>query len=103
MTGEQALAKYLEVAGNIVSGLGGRIVSSIPVEQVLVGPADEHWDRAVIVYFPSRKALVQLGMNADFQKISRHRKACCSNYRLLHLAGASFGGFSNRLFATKSA
>ena len=38
ITGEQAYAAYGELAGKAIAQLGGRVVVSTPVSQVMIGP-----------------------------------------------------------------
>jgi uncharacterized protein (DUF1330 family) len=90
VTGEEAYARYGSIAGEVISELGGGIVFSTPVDQVMIGPSDQRWDQAAIMYFPTRRAFVGMLRNADFQAASRHRKAALSNHVMLHLDGKPF-------------
>ena len=91
VTGREAYLRYGEVAGRFIAELGGRVVFSSPVEQVMMGPSDPQWDLAAIMYFPSRRAFMEMLSNPDFQSASRHRKAALADHTMLHLAGAPFG------------
>lgn len=90
ITGQEAFARYSEVAGQFIVDLGGRVAFSTPVEQVMIGPSDPSWDAAAVMYFPSRIAFMQMLSNPEFQSASRHRKAALANHTMLHLAGAPF-------------
>lgn len=91
VTGREAYARYGEVAGEALEKLGGRVVFTTPVDQVMIGPADPAWDLAAIMYFPTRAAFMQMLTDPGFQAASRHRKAALANHTMLHLAGAPFG------------
>lgn len=43
---------------------------------------------AAIMYFPSRRAFIEMTMDPDFQAASRHRKAGLANHYPAHLDGA---------------
>jgi uncharacterized protein (DUF1330 family) len=90
VSGEEAFARYGASAGPFVVGCGGRVVFSTPVDQVMIGPDQPAWDVAAIMYFPTRRAFVEMLSDPAFQKASRHRKAALANHCMLHLAGGPF-------------
>ena len=90
VSGEEAYARYSAAAGPFVVGCGGRVVFSAPVDQVMIGPEEPAWDLAAIMYFPTRRAFVEMLSDSEFQHSSRHRKAALANHCMLHLAGAPF-------------
>lgn len=88
--GMEAWARYSAIAGKYIADLGGRVVFSTPVAQILIGPEDAQWDIAAIMYFPTRKAFTEMLSNPTFQKASRHRKAALANHCMIHLDGNPF-------------
>lgn len=58
ITGVEAWATYGATAGKYIIDLGGRVVFSTAVDQVLIGSEDAQWDQAAIMYFPTRKAFI---------------------------------------------
>jgi len=90
ISGQEAFQRYGEVAGKFIQELGGRMVFSVPAEQVLIGPDTANWDVAAIMYFPHRRAFLQMSSDSDFQKASRHRKAALKNHHMIHLNGEAF-------------
>lgn len=90
VTGEVAYERYGAVAGPTIVGLGGRVVFSTPVDQVMIGPSDPAWDLVAIMYFPTRNAFMQMLSDPEFQHASRHRKAAFANHCMLHLNGEPF-------------
>ncbi len=90
ISGREAFERYGEVAGPFIQGLGGRIVFSVPAEQVLIGPDTANWHVAAIMFFPSRQAFLQMTSDASFQRASRHRKAALKNHQMVHLNGETF-------------
>lgn len=90
VSGEEAYSRYGKIAGPFIERLGGRIVFSTQVDQVLIGPAEPDWDVAAIMYFPTRSAFMDMLSDPDFRHASRHRKAALANHCMLHLAGDVF-------------
>ena len=90
VSGREAYERYGEMAGKTLAGLGGRVVFSNTIDQMMIGPSDSSWDMAAIMYFPIRKAFAQMLSDPEFQSASRHRKAALANHTMLHLAGAPF-------------
>ena len=90
ISGQDAFHLYGGVAGKTIEDLGGRVVMSAPVEQVLIGHEVANWHAAAIMYFPSRGAFLQMMSDANFQRASRHRKAALKNHYMIHLNGEAF-------------
>ena len=90
VSGREAYDRYGAIAGPFIIELGGRVVFSTPVDQVLIGPEDPAWDIAAIMYFPTRSAFMEMLSNPEFQDSSRHRKAALANHCMIHLAGDPF-------------
>ncbi len=90
VSGQEAYARYGATAGKAIIDVGGRVVFSTPVDQVMIGTDDIAWDIAAIMYFPTREAFTQMLANPDFQSASRHRKAAMANHQMLHLQGDPF-------------
>ena len=90
VSGQEAFARYSESAGPFIVKLGGHVAFSTPVDQVMIGPEQPDWDIAAIMFFPTRRAFMQMLSDPDFQQASRHRKAALENHCMLHLNGEPF-------------
>jgi len=90
ISGEQAYGKYAHIAGKFIEQLGGRVVFSSPVDQVMIGQEDIKWDLTAIMYFPTRQVFIKMLTDPKFQKVSRHRKAALANHFMMHIDGYSF-------------
>ena len=90
VAGQEAYARYSASAGPFIVQLGGRVVFSTPVDQVMIGSDDPAWDIAAIMYFPTRSAFMQMLSEPDFQAASRHRKAALASHCMIHLNGEPF-------------
>ena len=57
-------------------------------ERAQYAPGDEEYGTvAAIMFFPSRRAFVEMLTDPAFQAVSRHRKAALANHCMLHLNG----------------
>ena len=90
VTGQEAYTRYSATAGKFITDMGGRVVFSTPVDQVMIGPADPQWDLVAVMYFPTRKAFMEMLSDPKFQEASRHRKVAFASHCMLHLAGDPF-------------
>ena len=63
------------------------MVFSAAADQVLIGPEEANWHMAAIMYFPSRRAFMQMMADPNFQQASRHRKAALKRHQMIHLNG----------------
>ena len=90
VSGREAYARYGESAGPFIMELGGKVVFSTPVDQVMIGGEDPAWDLAAVMYFPTRSAFIAMLSDPAFQDSSRHRKAALANHSMIHLAGDPF-------------
>ena len=90
ISGREAYARYSAIAGKRIAGIGGRVVFSTSVDQVMIGPSEPKWDVSAVMYFPTRSAFMGMLADPEFQAASRHRKAALQNHYMLHIAGDSF-------------
>ena len=95
-TGAEAYAAYGRDSAAVFERLGGRIVWRGALEQVLIGPSDEHWDLCFIAEYPSPEAFADMAKDPDYRKAVAHRQAAVEDSRLIRLAplpvGEGFGG-----------
>lgn len=94
-TGAEAYAAYGRESGPIFRRVGGRIAWSGVFRLMLIGPAEELWDRCFIAEYPSGAAFVEMVKDPDYQKAVIHRQAAVLDSRLIRLnpreAGQGFG------------
>jgi uncharacterized protein (DUF1330 family) len=95
-TGTEAYAAYGRESQPVFQRLGGRIVWRGKFEQMLIGPADEHWDICFIAEYPSVAAFVEMIKDPVYRAAMVHRQAAVSDSRLIRLSPSSTGdGFGN--------
>lgn len=94
-TGTEAYAAYGRESGPVFRRVGGRIAWSGDFRLMLIGPADELWDRCFIAEYPSGAAFVEMVKDPAYQNAVVHRQAAVLDSRLIRMAprhsGAGFG------------
>jgi uncharacterized protein (DUF1330 family) len=73
-TGAQAYARYGELAGPFVERHGGRLIWQGQAREHLVGDTHYDWDVVLMVSWPKRQNLLDLGSDPEYQAIAHHRK-----------------------------
>jgi uncharacterized protein (DUF1330 family) len=95
-TGAEAYAAYGRESGPIFRRVGGRIAWSGDFRLMLIGPAEELWDRCFIAEYPSGAAFVEMVKDPEYQKAVIHRQAAVLDSRLIRLNPRSAGqGFAD--------
>jgi hypothetical protein len=49
VSGREAYERYGEMPGKTLAGLGGRVVFSTTIDQMMIGPFDSSWDMAAVM------------------------------------------------------
>ena len=75
LTGEEAYSIYgLEVQEHLKK-VDAELIFSGKVERLMLGEVGELWDVIAIAKYPSRKAMMEMIMDADYQESEKHRAA----------------------------
>ena len=73
LSGAESYTKYGELAGPVVAKHGGKLVwSGVPTQQ-LIGDMDYDWDLVLLVSWPKRQNLIDLGSDPDYEAIAHYR------------------------------
>lgn len=73
-TGRDAYDRYARVARGLVEARGGRVVWAGAVElAALHEGGDVAWDTALLVYYPSRAAFLEMVTSPEYLKANVHR------------------------------
>ena len=75
LTGEEAYGLYAAEVINLVEKYGGEFLFAGKVNRLMLGEVEEMWDSIAIVEYPSRKAMFDMTMDPENQKIHVHRDA----------------------------
>ena len=83
LSGAEAFVRFIALSGQLFSRVGGRMVWSGVPEQLLIGPADEAWDAAYIVNYPSADAFLAMIADPVHRQSEAHRKAAVATARII--------------------
>ena len=75
LTGEEAYRLYAAEVINLVQKYGGEFLFAGKVNRLMLGEVEEMWDSIAIAKYPSRKAMFEMTMDPEYQKIHIHRDA----------------------------
>ena len=74
-SGAAAYGRYARAVGEMIEDVGGRTVWAGRADQILIGDSDHDWDLAVLVEFPTRRALLELTTQPEYQPIHGDRES----------------------------
>jgi uncharacterized protein (DUF1330 family) len=89
MSGMEAYMKYAAAMTALVQGVGGRIIWSGRVTDMVIGESDVDFDVVALMEYPSRRAFAELVRDARVQEIGVHRAAGLAGQWLLAATQAS--------------
>ena len=75
LSGEEAYALYAIEVINYVEKYGGEFIFAGKVSRLMLGEVEEMWDAVAIAKYPNRKAMLDMTMDPEYQKIHVHRDA----------------------------
>ena len=75
LTGEEAYRLYAAEVINLVEKYGGEFLFAGKVNRLMLGEVEEMWDSIAIAKYPSRKAMFEMTMDPEYQKIHVHQDA----------------------------
>jgi uncharacterized protein (DUF1330 family) len=75
LSGEEAYGLYAAEVINLVEKYGGEFLFAGKVNRLMLGEVDELWDSIAIAKYPNRKAMFEMTMDPEYQKIHVHRDA----------------------------
>ncbi len=75
LSGEEAYGLYAAEVINLVEKYGGKFLFAGKVNRLMLGEVEEMWDSIAIAKYPNRKAMFEMTMDPEYQKIHVHRDA----------------------------
>ena len=75
LSGEEAYGLYAAEVVNLVKKYGGEFLFAGKVNRLMLGEVDEMWDSIAIAKYPNRKAMFEMTIDPEYQKIHVHRDA----------------------------
>jgi len=82
-SGREAYQRYGAVASRTIATSGGRLLWLGVVGSTVIGPAEERWDDAILVEYPSRRAFIEMVTQPEYLAAAPHRTAALSDSRLI--------------------
>lgn len=75
LSGKEAYQIYLDEVQGHLEKVGGQSIFLGEVERLMLGEVEELWDWVAIAEYPSRKAMLEMVMDSEYQKSEEHRSA----------------------------
>ena len=83
-TGREAYERYAAVAQGLVEGVGGRLVwAGIVDHPALHEGGDADWSAALLVWYPSRAAFVEMVTSERYLEANVERRNGCEKHLIL--------------------
>ncbi|MEM7469540.1 MAG: DUF1330 domain-containing protein, partial [Pseudomonadota bacterium] len=82
-SGAEAYQRYSERAVPLIEKFDARVVFSGPALASVIGPTDEHWDKVLLVEYPSIKTFIDMASSAEYAQFAYHRTAAVEDSRLI--------------------
>lgn len=74
-TGAEAYRIYADEVEAHVAKVGGKMIFGGQVSRLMLGEVEDLWDSVALVMYPSRKAMLAMIQDPDYQASAIHRKA----------------------------
>ena len=75
LTGREAYSIYGKEVVAHLEKVGGKSVITGKVSRLMLGEVEDLWDSIALARYPSRKAMVEMMMDSDYQESEKHRSA----------------------------
>ena len=75
LSGKEAYQIYADEVQGHLEKVGGQSIFFGEVERLMLGEVEELWDWVAIAEYPSRKAILEMVMDSEYQKSEEHRSA----------------------------
>jgi uncharacterized protein (DUF1330 family) len=84
-TGRDAYQRYTSKAGGYVERVGGKVLwAGVMAEAALdEGGNDTDWDWGLLVWYPSRRAFIDMVTSEDYLAANEHRRNGCAKHVIL--------------------
>ena len=75
LSGKEAYQIYADEVQGHLEKVGGKSIFLGEVERLMLGEVEELWDWVAIAEYPTRKAMLEMVMDSEYQKSEEHRSA----------------------------
>ena len=74
-TGKEAYSIYGQEVIEHLEKVGAKLIFQGRVNRLMLGEVEELWDSVALAKYPSRKAMLEMMLDSDYQKSEEHRSA----------------------------
>ena len=82
LSGFEAYARYGIGVYKVLESIGAKPLFNAPTSRYVIGDG-EAWDAVAVVWYPSRKAFLEMTSSEDYQAIHYHREAGLEHQQLI--------------------
>ena len=75
LTGKEAYGIYGNEVQEHLAKVGAETIFAGAVNRLMLGEVEDLWDTDVIARYPSRKAMLEMIMDSEYQESEKHRSA----------------------------
>ena len=75
LTGKEAYGIYGNEVQEHLAKVGAETIFAGAVNRLMLGEVEDLWDTAVIARYPSRKAMLEMIIDSEYQESEKHRSA----------------------------
>ena len=75
LTGKEAYSIYGQEVIEHLEKVGAKLIFQGRVSRLMLGEVEELWDSGALAKYPSRKAMLEMLLDSDYQKSEVHRSA----------------------------
>lgn len=93
LSGAEAYSIYGREVQAHIEKVGGTGKFAGNISRLMLGEVEELWDSVALVTYPSRKAMLSMIQNPDYQASAIHRKAGLAGQLNIEVKAGSFDGF----------
>ena len=75
LSGKEAYMIYAMEVQEHLEKIGGEMVFGGEITRLMLGEVEDLWDSVAVARYPSRKAMLEMIMDPDYQESEKHRSA----------------------------
>ena len=75
LSGKEAYMIYAMEVQEHLKKIGGEMVFGGEITRLMLGEVEDLWDSVAVARYPSRKAMLEMIMDSDYQESEKHRSA----------------------------
>ena len=75
LTGKESYSIYGQEVIEHLEKVGAKLIFQGRVNRLMLGEVEELWDSVALAKYPSRKAMLEMMLDSDYQKSEEHRSA----------------------------